>query len=795
MLDHREHSALLGLSSTPERIPGTVSLPSTLRTATALAKATIEWQNTQAFRHALRRDDFAMDSAFVAANYLVTRTGDSVSAGSYVAICEIVQPFARLGVDNVRAPALVCVELFEFDATRHNTLDMPTVARSSRYAVLAPSDIICAVNLQHDCSRGRCAAAKTKDVYQEREKTTQQKLQIAHSDNVHYILNTQSLHNYRALSELIPYHLRGHRYHVPDEAQLRRQAAEGIRKRQKNQAQAQEDLLISQISDRAEGGSGLVQGSGTDLLNSLETDGDLINVLQGVLERGGIGGSDTDSAIPEAASGGMENAAQSRQERTDSEPLASQHEDPPPATHNAPVFAAGPKSKSKGKKKASATAPSNFKECTIPVLQQFCRQYQLKLGGNKEAIVQRLNQHYTESHISQPNAVEFATASAEAQAHKASQSGLARKRKQDDMVDGDAAVVDSTAGPAKRRRGGQANISLQLTQESMLRRCGREGSTQPGSAREKVRIREFAADKCAEYELSGTDAKDIMRDSQLTTQELLVIILCKVAHNSVRNQENGLNAYLKTSNFKDKVAIKLKTMLLDPGIPSYKNGFLERVMRHIRLNAGPVYGIPLEVRELVTSSVFASVVSKVLTTFRSTVKAKLLHHWDAHSDIYTIVKDLSPSSSLEPSEELWRRWAWVHYMYADFQQVTSKPGAKYRDKDFWDWLDIQLEERRSKCSNIADDEERAAHFNGVFERALTKHKKQFKPKVKPKTGRPLAWQRAVALAVIEMHSYTQEELAESPGVDEEEHISDQDEQDEDPEDQEPPELQHGTSNI
>ncbi|KAF7982629.1 hypothetical protein HWV62_27053 [Athelia sp. TMB] len=466
ILDHRVHS--------------TVSIPSTLRTAAAIAKATINWQDTQAFHHALRQDDFAMDYPFVTATYLVTRTGDSVSAGSYVAvraeatslcaqICEIVQPFAGRGADGLCAPALVCVELFEFDAIRHATLDMPTVARS-HYAVLSPSDIICAVNLQHDCSRGQCATAKTKDVYQEREKTTQQKLQIAHSDNIHYILNTQSLHNYRALFELVPHHLRGHRYHVPDEAQLRRQAAEGIRNRQKNQVQAQEDLLISQISDRAEGGSELVQGSGTDLLDSLQTDGDLVNVLQGILERGGIGRSDADSAMSEAASGNMETAAESGQGRTDPQRLDSQHENPPPAAQTMPVFAAGPKAKSKGKKKATVTAaPSNFKECTIPVLQQFCRQYHLKLGGNKEAIVQRLNQHYAESQISQPNAAAFATASAEAQLHKASQPAPTRKRKQADMVDGDAAANESTAGPAKRRRGGQADISLQQTHKSTLR--------------------------------------------------------------------------------------------------------------------------------------------------------------------------------------------------------------------------------------------------------------------------------------------------------------------------------------
>lgn len=50
---------------------------------------------------------------------------------------------------------------------------------------------------------------------------------------------------------------------------------------------------------------------------------------------------------------------------------------------------------------------------------------------------------------------------------------------------------------------------------SALGRRGREGS-QPRSGRDKVRIREFAADRCAEFELSASDAKDIMRDSQVS---------------------------------------------------------------------------------------------------------------------------------------------------------------------------------------------------------------------------------------------------------------------------------------
>ncbi|KZP32814.1 hypothetical protein FIBSPDRAFT_654399, partial [Athelia psychrophila] len=63
------------------------------------------------------------------------------------------------------------------------------------------------INLQHDCSCGKCTPHKPKDLYQEREKITRQAMFISHSDDDHYILNTQSLHNYQSLSKLAPPHL------------------------------------------------------------------------------------------------------------------------------------------------------------------------------------------------------------------------------------------------------------------------------------------------------------------------------------------------------------------------------------------------------------------------------------------------------------------------------------------------------------------------------------------------------------------------------------------------------------
>lgn len=247
--------------------------------------------------------------------------------------------YPHTSADDTATQVFVHVELFDFNNTRHTKLDMPTVSRRTHGMVLTPDDIICAVNLQHDCLRGHCGLDKPKDLYQEREKIVRQRMTVSHSDKIHYILNIQSLHNYQALSQLVPHHLRGHSYHVPDEVQLRHQAAESIRQKQKDKTQAKEDLLVTEIFDRAEG-SGTAHTSGTDLLQSLHSDDDLIDVIHGVLTR-----ADTSANLEPGLAD------------LDSEPLPShQGAAPQPTAQTAPIF---PTVKAKGKKKA-AVVPSTL---------------------------------------------------------------------------------------------------------------------------------------------------------------------------------------------------------------------------------------------------------------------------------------------------------------------------------------------------------------------------------------------------------------------------------------------------
>ncbi|KZP32815.1 hypothetical protein FIBSPDRAFT_943799 [Athelia psychrophila] len=231
----------------------------------------------------------------------------------------------------------------------------------------------------------------------------------------------------------------------------------------------------------------------------------------------------------------------------------------------------------------------------------------------------------------------------------------------------------------------------------------------------------------------------ILKDSEkicwrLSTHELMVVVMCKLAQNKLSVQEDSLAIYIKSPQLKDNIILKLKTMLLDLNLSSFKTGAMEHILCHIHINAISLYRIPAAIHDLLTGSYFAGVISKALTNCRASMKQKLSTHLTVKSDIYAIVKDLSPSTR-ESSEELWARWAWVHLMYADFtNDIIKASGSKFSEKDFWLWLDAQLQECCAKYSQILDENKCRAKFNGVFKRALTQHKSTFLPKFKPKTG-------------------------------------------------------------
>ncbi|KAI0375816.1 hypothetical protein BV20DRAFT_18264 [Pilatotrama ljubarskyi] len=96
----------------------------------------------------------------------------------------------------------VLVELCAINGT-HPYYGMPNVACTSRFALVAVRDVICPVNVQHNCVDGNCTIAATRAVWQERERTSQRVAEI-HHHGARYILNTAQMRSSASIMPLYP---------------------------------------------------------------------------------------------------------------------------------------------------------------------------------------------------------------------------------------------------------------------------------------------------------------------------------------------------------------------------------------------------------------------------------------------------------------------------------------------------------------------------------------------------------------------------------------------------------------
>lgn len=100
------------------------------------------------------------------------------------------------------------------------------------------------MNLQHDCQLGKCEPVGIQHLQQERELTSRSRAIIKHSDSSHFVVNIQSLHNYRQIQAATPAHLCKYSHRVSDQQNLRAAAAAQIRNKAET-ALASEDVVAA----------------------------------------------------------------------------------------------------------------------------------------------------------------------------------------------------------------------------------------------------------------------------------------------------------------------------------------------------------------------------------------------------------------------------------------------------------------------------------------------------------------------------------------------------------------------
>ncbi|KAI9439261.1 hypothetical protein H4582DRAFT_1769454, partial [Lactarius indigo] len=65
-------------------------------------------------------------------------------------------------------------------------------------------EILCIVNVQHDCYSCECSSIERSAVQQEREMTSRTRATVKHKPDPRFVLNVHSIHNYKLILAVTP---------------------------------------------------------------------------------------------------------------------------------------------------------------------------------------------------------------------------------------------------------------------------------------------------------------------------------------------------------------------------------------------------------------------------------------------------------------------------------------------------------------------------------------------------------------------------------------------------------------
>ncbi|KAG1894191.1 uncharacterized protein F5891DRAFT_1195457 [Suillus fuscotomentosus] len=232
---HLEQAHLLGISSIIHEplLPGS-GKTETVMSATGKAQRAevVKWRDT---RCAKILGTTQLDTSYYRGKSLVTSMGEQVGLNGHVIfqrsgkmsigrICEIlVSPNTGTTVERV------ALQHFSFGPALHPSLFLPCLELMSDEIVLTAADIVCTVNVQHNCIDSKCANMCQQRMCQEWIVTVRMKAVVEHQPTPHYFLNTYSIHNCNLIQMAIPETLRETPLRVTNPAEVRTLAVQQMR--------------------------------------------------------------------------------------------------------------------------------------------------------------------------------------------------------------------------------------------------------------------------------------------------------------------------------------------------------------------------------------------------------------------------------------------------------------------------------------------------------------------------------------------------------------------------------------
>ncbi|KAG9098244.1 hypothetical protein FRC06_006616 [Ceratobasidium sp. 370] len=192
---------------------------------------------------------------------VIARTGDTITAGSHSIIqvgattsfCTVVELLLRQSKSSPTPSGVffATVRPMHLGAGNHVAFDMPTLTSTNSIRLVEFVDLICTVNLQHDCVGSGCNEVELLSVMQEREVSARQQRFVKHKDSTHFILNTQALHNHKHILAALPVELQKRAYTISDVQAHMTSAALSLRKTHNKKTAARKAALKRAKEEKA----------------------------------------------------------------------------------------------------------------------------------------------------------------------------------------------------------------------------------------------------------------------------------------------------------------------------------------------------------------------------------------------------------------------------------------------------------------------------------------------------------------------------------------------------------------
>ncbi|KAH7919605.1 hypothetical protein BV22DRAFT_968262, partial [Leucogyrophana mollusca] len=225
--DHPEQARLLGLSSF-------IAEPLQAGETRESIKDAIPWAQTRCA--AVLQPPPQPDDSYLPGKSLVTAEGETGHVNSHVIFRNA---DGKTGVGRIREILIspsdgktveyVAIQLFSFSAALHPSLYLPCLELGDEEVAVAAADVVCTINVQHNCIDSQCVDTRQQPVPQERLESTVTKTVLQHKSTPHYFLNVYSIHNYVHIQSIIPTALRETPVRVTNVAEVRSNAVKQLK--------------------------------------------------------------------------------------------------------------------------------------------------------------------------------------------------------------------------------------------------------------------------------------------------------------------------------------------------------------------------------------------------------------------------------------------------------------------------------------------------------------------------------------------------------------------------------------